>query len=147
MPLKVANWATALSKLHRSKRIGKTGDEKQKLQSNAAINITGLTALAEQVETRPQRWRAVDSDDFFPDLAEETDKLIHHYESPNQPTNCKIIDVAMSSLLPLPDDLQEEPTPEPAPANKRDCQPSNLPTPEVEKWRCTGALEEFQAFW
>ncbi|KAK0183963.1 hypothetical protein F5146DRAFT_1006953 [Armillaria mellea] len=130
-------------KLRWSKRIRCIGNEESELQSNAVTNIVSLTAMVEEVEMRPQRQKMMDSDEFFPDLAAEADKQICQYESPIWLTASKVIDVDTSS--PLPDDLPLDNTmPKVPQASKRDWQPSHLPTPEVKKRWCTGALEEFQ---
>ncbi|KAK0235652.1 hypothetical protein EDD85DRAFT_953474 [Armillaria nabsnona] len=87
----------------------------------------------------------------YADSGEEADDLICHYESPLpvRPTKqVAVIDIDEyeEMSLPLPNNLPEDlssPDPQPGLANKRERHPSHLPSPDLEKRRRTGTLEEF----
>lgn len=142
------------SKGRRSKHIGNVGEKVMDLQLNMAVhtvvNLASLTALVEKVEDKGQRKQRENRNDYV-DSGKEADHLIHNYKSPvlAEPKKHFIIidiDKFKEASSPLPNDLPEDflsPDPLPGPASKHGHHPSHLLSPDLEKRRRTGMLEEF----
>ncbi|KAK0226909.1 hypothetical protein EDD85DRAFT_975218, partial [Armillaria nabsnona] len=129
-------------------------EEVMDLQLNMVVhtvaNLISLTALVEKVEDEGQWKQREDGSDYM-DSGEEADHLIRNYKSPvpaEPKRHFTIIDVDKFEEAPSlsPNDLPEDfPLLNllPGPASKCECHPSHLPSPDLEKRRCTGTLEEF----